>query len=279
MCRFIKLSFFILLIYPFFVRAQDGFGSMMEISVRTDPFSIDIVWPGNVSVIPPYEFKDDESIKKIVISEGVVAIGEYTFLGCTNLEEVVLPASLREIGEGAFRECKSLKSLVIPEGVKIIPPYMCTWDENLQNVSLPTSIEDIGRNAFAYCYNLKDISLPVSLNHIGPNAFSYCKALKEIVLPVSITELESYAFSGCDSLRKAVLPANPSLLGEFIFTGCKNLREIECQSEVPPPFDCDSPLFDPSEKKLWAQCRLIVPQKSETLYRNAPGWSNFFKSD
>ena len=194
------------------------------------------------------------------------------------MKRVTLPTTLVEIGEGAFRDCSSLETLTIPDGIKEIPAYMCAWDEKLKEVVLPQSIIDIGRNAFAYCINLSSIDLPGDLKHIGPNAFSYCKSLEEVTVPDMMEELESYAFSGCEKLRRAQLPGNSNMLGEMIFTGCTGLREIICMSPVPPTFDCDSPLIDPSEKEILENIELTIPEQSKKDYESAPGWNLFFQN-
>ncbi|MCH5228680.1 MAG: leucine-rich repeat domain-containing protein [Muribaculaceae bacterium] len=251
----------------------------VDLSYSVSNDSLTVIWPGEVKELPSYEFKDNRVLRRIVLEEGVEIIGEYAFLGCENLTEIILPSTLREIREGAFRECSSLKKLEIPEGVSIIPAYMCAWDENLEEVSLPESVRDIQRNAFSYCYRLKEIDLPSLLIHIGPNAFSFCTDLKEISVPDTMEELESYAFSGCENLQRAKLPSNSKMLGELLFTGCRNITEIICMSEEPPTFDCDTPPFDPLENDLWKQCQLVVPAASEDLYKDAPGWSMFFQTE
>ena len=113
------------------------------------------------------------------------------------------------------------------------------------------------------------------MKHIGSNAFSFCTSLKEVEMPATITELESYAFAECTSLRRAVMPANSNLLGEQIFQGCVNLRELVEPSATPPKFDCDSGIFDDSEKELYENCDLIVKPGSLATYRIAPGWRRF----
>ena len=275
------LVIFIVLIsfLPQEAKSQMNLDSMVKISLNTNSSELAVVWPGDIPVVPPYEFADQKELTSVSLSEGVEEIGEYAFLGCTNLREVILPSTLKIIGEGAFRDCPSLVSLVLPEGIKEIPPYMCAWDENLQEVCLPQSVVDIGKNAFSYCSKLDSISFPCGLKHIGPNAFSFCKGLKTIEIPDSMRELESYAFSGCENLIKAKLPSNPNMLGELIFTGCGNLKEIICLSAVPPTFDCNSPLFDPLETDLWKNCRLLILPDSKSLYSMAPGWDYFFQTD
>ena len=189
---------------------------------------------------------------------------------------VNLPASLEKIGEGAFRECSGLESLAIPEKVKALPKYLCAWDTTLREVKLPSRLEDIGSHAFAYCGKLDSISIPASVAHIGSNAFSFCSSLKSVELPRNMRELESYAFSECVSLESARMPANKKLLGELIFSGCTSLRDITVMSPVPPPFDCNSFIFEPDETSIYEKCRLHVPSGTEAAYSKAPGWNLFF---
>ncbi|MDE6803603.1 MAG: hypothetical protein K2J29_03090, partial [Muribaculaceae bacterium] len=82
----------------------------------------------------------------------------------------------------------------------------------------------------------------------------------------------------CVSLRRVVLPANKSLLGELILSGCSSLEEVVEMSPVPPPFDCNSPLFDPDDTAAWTHCRLTVPAGARNAYSRAPGWRLFFSS-
>ena len=270
---------FIGIISPLFAFSQTTIDSsgMIRFTEIGNERDYSTIWPGTVKEIPAYQFKDDSELKSIKIEEGVTEIGEYCFLGCTSLEKVSLPSTLKKIGEGAFRECKSLKKLIIPDGIEVIPSYMCYWDTSLDSIYLPQSVKDIGRSAFAYCHNLKLIQFPDSLTHIGPNAFNECRSLKKVEIPDSMEELESYAFADCSSLERIKLPANNKMLGELLLIGCVNLKEIEIKSKEPPTFDCNSPLFDPSEKEMYRRCRLIIDSESEKKYSEAPVWELFFK--
>ena len=55
------------------------------------------------------------TIKKIVVTEGVKAVGNMAFRGCYGAEEVILPEGLESVGGRAFGECMSLRSITIPE--------------------------------------------------------------------------------------------------------------------------------------------------------------------
>ncbi len=230
----------------------------------------------SVMEIKAYEFADRPDIREVRFESGsrLKSIGEYAFLGCVNLKTIQLPESLVSLGEGCFREC-NLMELRLPVNVTAVPKAMCAWNMNLALVKLPQNLTDIGSHSFAYCGNLKEITIPTAVAHIGSNAFSQCASLKEVVLPAGMKELESYAFSGCESLRSAVMPSNANLLGELIFSGCINLRSLTVMSQTPPPFDCNSFIFEPDETALYEACELHVPASSIEKYRRAPGWKLF----
>ena len=78
-----------------------------------------------------------ESIRKVVIEEGVTSIGNFAFSFC-NVQEVTIPSTVTSIGKRAFMGTP-LSSVVIPEGVKTIGEnafWRCT---SLQTVTVPAS--------------------------------------------------------------------------------------------------------------------------------------------
>lgn len=239
--------------------------------------SVLVIESGTVS-IPAYAYQDCDDITEVRFEEPctLTEIGEYAFLGCSNIKELQLPESLKSIGEGAFRECESLEILTIPSGVKTLPKYMCAWNAALVEVTLPEGVDDIGSHAFAYCSSLSGIYLPSSVRHLGSNVFSFCSSLRDITLPKGMKEVESYCFSECVALESATLPANCNMLGELIFSGCVNLRNLTEPSPEPPVFDCDSYIFEPDETQLYKNCNLHVPEGAEAAYSIAPGWKLFF---
>lgn len=194
-------------------------------------------------------------------------------------EIVIIPATVRELGEEEYRDRQDIECVIFEPGspIKVLPTGVFRDCHNLREVRLPDSLERIGSHAFAYCGALDSISFPRTLQRIGNNAFSRCGSLRKVRVPDSVTELESYAFSDCFALREAQLPDNPSLLGELIFSGCENLELLIEPSEIPPAFDCNSFIFEPDEITLYQNCRLRIPDKSADSYRDAPGWSLFFK--
>lgn len=231
----------------------------------------------DVTEIPAYAYKDRTDIVRIEFEgkSSLRKIGEYAFLGCTSLKEVVLPTGLTEMGEGCFRECSALKEISLPKGLTILPKGAFVWCKGLKKVKMPSGLADIGAHAFAYCTALEDVNIPSSVKHIGNNAFSNCETLWRVYIPSSVKELESYAFSGCINLREATLPANSSLLGELIFSGCDELRSLTLNIALPPKFDCDSGIFEPDANYNYSQCVLYVPDGFVHRYRMAKGWKYF----
>lgn len=245
--------------------------------------------PADATEIPAYAFKDRTDIREVRFPApcALRTIGEYAFLGCSNLRAINIPEGVTECCEGAFREC-GIEEASLPATLQKIPKSMFMWCGNLRSVkfgALPggrENLKDIGSHAFAYCTRLNIKNIPQSVVHIGSNAFSRCEAIEEIQLPRNMEELESYAFSDCISLKRCVMPQFTGFkapMGELIFSGCLNLQNMEVYPE-PAVFDCNSFIFEPDEAELYRRCRLTLSQQAPggTLkaYETAPGWSLFF---
>lgn len=63
-------------------------------------------------------FAGCESLKEVVIPEGVQTIAEDCFENCKSLEKVAFPSTLKRIYANAFSGCSSLTEVSVPEGVK-----------------------------------------------------------------------------------------------------------------------------------------------------------------
>lgn len=62
----------------------------------------------------------NNSLSEIVIEEGVISIGEYTFMDCSKLESITLPDSVTKIGHAAFSNCSGLKTVTVGKNLKTI---------------------------------------------------------------------------------------------------------------------------------------------------------------
>ena len=90
--------------------------------------------------------------------KAVTSIGNYAFLICISLTEIVIPDSVTSIGRDAFAYCSSLTSVVIPDSVTSIENYAFRDCESLTEIVIPDSVTSIGEGAFCLCDNLMSIT-------------------------------------------------------------------------------------------------------------------------
>ncbi|WEK83176.1 MAG: leucine-rich repeat protein [Mycoplasma sp.] len=105
--------------------------------------------PLSMDDVGTYAFRNDTSLRKIVLPTGITTIGKATFWKCSNLEEFKISGTVTNIEAGAFQECTSLSEIDIPE-----------------------SVTTIGKAAFAGCNNLYKI-------HLNWNT----REMNEIIIP------------------------------------------------------------------------------------------------
>lgn len=93
---------------------------------HADEYSVTII----PEVVDP-NYKGYQTIREVVVPEGVKTISEAAFYGCECLEKVQLPQSLEKLGGGAFAFCKQLKSVSLPDAVSTIPEHAFEYCENM----------------------------------------------------------------------------------------------------------------------------------------------------
>ena len=198
----------------------------------------------------PSPFQGNNSIRTVIIGEGVGSIGNYAFYGCENLLYLDLPSTLSVIGtyafggctrmyspdleetcvqvirDHAFDGCTGIEWIVIPEGVRAINAYVfadCTY---LAEVSLPSTLTEIGYSAFSHTA-LTSIDIPDSVTKIGGSAFSTCTELTgEICLPESLTMIYDTAFYNCDRITSVRIPSGVTSIGAGAFKYCASLSDV-----------------------------------------------------
>lgn len=196
-----------------------------------------------------------ESIKKIIIKDGVVSIGSSAFYGCSNLNGVEIPDSLKHIGWRAFGNCSSLNNVKIPDSVTSIYGHAfsgcrslssvkipdglteISWGtfsgcSNLNSVVIPERVKNIDRSAFYRCNSLSSVEIPDSVTHIGEGAFSGCSSLRSLEIPDSVISISGSAFSGCNNLNSVKIPNNLNGINESVFSRCRSLSSVVIPSNV-----------------------------------------------
>ena len=154
-------------------------------------------YDGNSYVIFSYAFKGSK-VTKVTIPKDV-KIGRYAFYHCDTLKEVIMENGVTSIGDGAFYYCSSLTDIVIPESITKINNEMFRNCASLTSITLHDGITSIGNSAFNGCLSLESIVLPSGVTSIGSVAFAACP-LKDIVIPDSINYIGDAVFLSCSSL-------------------------------------------------------------------------------
>lgn len=204
-----------------------------------------------------------DSIKAVVVENGVTAIGEYAFSDCSSLTNITIPASVTAIGGSAFSCCDSLTdvsitdldawcridfengsanpmwyakniwlngkkivSVAVPEGVTEVKAYTFYGFKDLIQVTTLGGVTAIGKDAFSGCSSLTSITIREGVTAIGAGAFYGCSSLVSITIPEGVTTIGDYAFSGCDSLSSINIPTGVTAIGDYAFSSCSSLSSI-----------------------------------------------------
>ena len=113
-----------------------------------------------------------DSIKSVIIGNGVTSIGGYTFSGCENLSDVSLGNSIKKIGMYAFQGC------------------------SLTSIDLPDTIKTIGSSAFSSC-GLTSVTIPAGIEEMQYCSFS---TVKNAVFEGDAPSYFEWAFSDSDDV-------------------------------------------------------------------------------
>ncbi|MDR2906799.1 MAG: leucine-rich repeat protein [Bacteroidales bacterium] len=123
-----------------------------------------------------------QTIRTVVIGDGVTYIGADAFYNYTNIQSVVFPESMDSIGNYAFYGCSGLTSVSLPEGLITIG-HSAFRNCSLTTVTVPQSVTTINSNAFANNLSLETV---ISLNPVPPTeyrSFNIISSEFKIIVP------------------------------------------------------------------------------------------------
>jgi len=205
------------------------------------------------------------SIKKVVINNGVTTIGNYAFSDCYEIEKIEIPDSVTKIGYAAIDSCYKLKYIYISEFVTDIGIYLQTpgsaslmsgWygsgifdscyslscifvnannpyyssDENgiLFNKDKSTLIH------FPNACNLEEYRVPEGVTELTEFSFSVGgtnSKLKSVILPHTLTEIcnDAFRFSQIENVH---IPDSITKICLDAFMYCEDLKSIEIPNSV-----------------------------------------------
>lgn len=193
------------------------------------------------------------TITKVILSEGVTAIGKNAFADCKNLTSVcyagtdaqweALKAVSAEGNDNLFgAEYSYAYAGYIGENVKwnfdpetgklTISGTGAMYDytsrkglpyfhllSDVKSVVVEEGVTTIGNYAFQYMTSLTSVTLPKSLRIVGTFAFGYCEKLTEITIPEGVVYIGSKTFSSC-KITTLNLPSTLKYIDMKSFDSC-----------------------------------------------------------
>jgi hypothetical protein len=201
------------------------------------------------------------------VPASVTNIGDYAFIQCDRLTNVVIGTNVTGIGNNAFQYCSSLTNVVIPDGVVSIGGSAFMFCSSLTSVVIPSSVTSIGGTAFTGCSSLTSVLIPNSVTNIGVNPFTSCTSLTNIavdaantaysntngalfdktqaaliafpagirggyLVPDSVADIGGFAFYNCSSLTSVVIPNCVTNIGNQAFFNCISLTNVVIGNSV-----------------------------------------------
>ena len=192
-----------------------------------------------------------DSVKKVVIEDGVTSIGNGAFKYCSSLTDITIPGSVTSIGDSAFEWCTGLTSIEIPEGVTSIGEFVFFSCYKLTEVFLENGSKltsgnlGVDESIIGTYWNEGDLTWTLTADGTmtisGSGAmkdYSYDSPacdnsnIKKVVIEEDVTSIGDSAFSDCRSLTDITIPGSVTSIGNGAFSGCSSLTGITIPSSV-----------------------------------------------
>ena len=202
---------------------------------------------------------DKRVIKKVVISSGMIGIGNFAFENCSDLKSVEIPASVTSIGSAAFKDCSGLESMNIDEA-------NTTYENPAGSNAI---VEKSSKTLVAGCKNTK---IPDDVKIIGAYAFCGCSDLKSIEIPDNVSEIQVAAFDDCSNLTAIHIPAGVDKIALGVFMGCSNLNSITIDSanrSYESPGNANAIIDKGTMTLLEGSNNTVIPEGVKRIWQNA----------
>ncbi len=184
----------------------------------------------NVTSIAANAFRDNISLRSVVLPDSVTTIDEAAFRGATALTSIILPDSVTTIGEAAFRNATALESVTLSSNLTEIFYFAFAGTTSLTHIDIPVGVTVIRSNAFLGS-GLSSITLPDSVTTIDYTAFAGSK-LTDIDIPNSVTSIGVAAFAKTTSLETVRIGNQVTSIGDGAFQGASALVDLVIGDQV-----------------------------------------------
>lgn len=156
-------------------------------------------------------FKDCKWLQEFIMPNSVVELETYssssndsrTFYDCSALNKIVFSDKLTILPDYTCYNNRAVTELHLPINVVTIGDFFMYAANGLKSLEFPETLRSIGRNAFSGIHQIENLSLPDKLNTIGYQAFEKSENLKVVELPSGVTSYD-LTFSGCNAIETVI---------------------------------------------------------------------------
>ncbi len=244
----------------------------------------------------------------------VTWMDDYSFYGCTNIQELRLREGLKQIDPFSVSHINALTTLTIPASVDSISGTFVNYSYGLKEIAVDkdnakyTSYNGVlfskdRKRLVAYPYAhgttytvpagtevivvsafrgsaLTQVSLPTTLRTIESSGFFDNQSLTSVVVPRGVLTIGNSAFGSCTAMTSAELPETLTSLGYNAFYNVPHLTSLTVKNPTPPTCVVYTnphthTVSNPFMDIHFTQCTLYVPRGSKAAYQAANIWKQF----
>ncbi|MGI6462403.1 MAG: leucine-rich repeat protein [Candidatus Scatomorpha sp.] len=154
-----------------------SFSEAYQVETITIPDSVKVISEKMMGDTPYKLGYPEHQLKKLIIGNGVIKIGNAAFNACNNLSEIIFGSALTTIETGAFAYMRHLNEIDLSK----------------------TSLIEVGEYAFSGCYNVESIKLSNKTEVLKSRSFEGIPAAV-VRLPKSVKRIEKSAFDEVSEL-------------------------------------------------------------------------------
>lgn len=286
-------------------KAQSGtFGTLTW--KLTDDGTLTISGSGEMEYASSYPWEAyKDTVRKVVVENGVTSIGEGAFDYFEVLEEVVFSDTVETIEDSAFYMCNALKTVRIPKSVTSFSESAFTLCENIQNYfvdsgnstycdidgvlynkqkdtlicfpvgrtgtyTVPSGVKTLGREAF-FASKITEVIFPNSLKTIEAWCFGNSK-ISQLNITGNVTDIGEGSFTGCIELKNVTIPGNVRSIQKEAFHDCFYLEQVSLEEGV-------TAIGDMAFLDCKALARITVPSTVTSIGQYAFGYNETYILD
>lgn len=146
-------------------------------------------------------------------------IGSYAFVGCGNLQSIMIPKGVTKIGEGAFEFCQEMTTVTfqtnadgLSSSLTEVGAYAFYGDGKITSLAFNEGLVTIGDLALVYNFKLTSITLPNTLVNLGAHFLCDAISLPTLTIPANVKNINGAFLHACNSLRTVYMLGFPDNL-------------------------------------------------------------------